>query len=98
MAIKITKEASDFDVTFTDAYYRIVNVRIERDGAVEKFKTWIDVSGFATASPTDATKEIDFLLFSTKESDISSQSGSTYHEKCYNWLMTQPAFSGGSAV
>lgn len=98
MAIKITKEASDFDVTFTDAYYRIVSVRIERDGVMEKFKTCIDISGFATASPTDTTREIDFLSFNTKESDISSQSGSAYYEKCYNWLLTQPAFSGGSAV
>jgi len=98
MAIKITKESSAFGVTFTDAYYRIVNVRIQRDEAVEKFKTCIDVSGFATASPTDGTKEIDFLLFSTKESDISSQSGSAYYEKCYQWLMTQPEFSGGSSV
>lgn len=98
MAIKITKEASDFDVTFTDAYYRIVNVRIERDGVTEKFKTCIDVSGFVSVPTTDTTREIDFLRFKTKESDISSQSGSAYYEKCYNWLLTQPAFSGGSAV
>lgn len=98
MAIKITKESSAFGATFTDAYYRIVNVRIERDGVMEKFKTCIDISGFATASPTDTTREIDFLSFNTKESDISSQSGSTYYEKCYNWLMTQPEFSGGSSV
>ena len=98
MAIKITKESSDFGTTFTDAYYRIVNVRIDRDGVVEKFRTFIDVSGYATASPTEAIKEIDFLSFNVKESDINSQSGSTYYEKCYNWLMTQPEFSGGSSV
>jgi len=98
MAIKITKESSDFGATFTDAYYRIVSVRIERDGVMEKFKTCIDISGFATASPTDTTREIDFLSFNTKESDISSQSGSAYYEKCYNWLLTQPEFSEGSSV
>jgi len=98
VAIKLTKDSADFGAVFTDAYYRIVNVRIERDGIIEKFKTCIDVSGFATSSPTDNTREIDYLSFNTKESDISSQSGSAYYEKCYQWLLTQPEFSGGSSV
>lgn len=97
----LTAEDTQYGITFNNAYYRIANVGTIRDnmsGIEGKFRVVLDVSGYATDTPTDATQGIDFKRFHIPASTIDSQSGSTYYEKCYNWLMTQSEFSGGSSV
>ena len=101
MAIQhsISEANSHFGISFSGAYYRIVTASISRQrGSDPKFSVMIDLSAYATSSPTDDTREVDFKRYSANLTDIEAESGSTFLDKCYSWVMAQADMSGSTAV
>ena len=101
MAIKnnIAEGASQYGIAFKDAYYRIVTAAISRErGADPKFSVMIDLSAYATSSPTDDTREVDFKRYTANLSDINSSAGDQFIDKCYSWVMAQSDMDGSTAV
>ena len=103
MAIQqnISKETSQYGIAFNDAYYRIVTAQISRprvDEVASKFMVMIDLSAYATNSPTDNTKEVDFKRYHVGLAEIEAKSGDDFLSKCYAWVMAQSDMSGSSAV
>ncbi len=101
MAIQhtISQSASDYGISFNDAYYRIVTTSISRQlGTDPKFMVMIDLSAYATSSPADDTREVDFKRYSANLTDVEAASGSTFLDKCYAWVMAQDDMDGSSAV
>ena len=101
MAIKhnIAEGASQYGIAFNNAYYRIVTAAISRQrGADPKFSVMIDLSAYATSTPTDDTREVDFKRFNANLDDINSSSGDAFLDKCYSWVMAKDEMSGSTAV
>jgi hypothetical protein len=101
MAIQhnITAENSQFGIAFNGAYYRIVTASISRQrGSDPKFTVMIDLSAYATNSPTDDTREVDFKRMNANLEDINSSSGDAFLDKCYAWVMAQDEMNGSTAV
>lgn len=101
MAIQhnITAENSQYGIAFNGAYYRIVTASISRQrGSDPKFTVMIDLSAYATNSPTDDTREVDFKRMNANLEDINAASGSTFLDKCYSWVMAQDDMAGSTAV
>ena len=101
MAIKnnITESASQYGIAFSNAYYRIVSASVSRElGSDPKFSVIIDLSAYASSSPTDDTKEIEFRRYTATLDQINASSGDAFLDKCYSWIMEQPDMSGSTAV
>ena len=101
MAIQhnIAEGASQYGISFSGAYYRIVTASISRQrGTDPKFSVMIDLSAYATSSPTDDTREVDFKRYSANLTDVEAKSGSTFMDKCYSWVMAQAEMDGSTAV
>ena len=101
MAIQhnIADGASQYGIAFNNAYYRIVTASISRQrGTDPKFMVMIDLSAYATSSPTDDTREVDFKRMNANLADVEAASGSTFLDKCYAWVMAQDEMSGSTAV
>ncbi len=101
MAIQhnIAEGASQYGIAFNNAYYRIVTAAISRQrGSDPKFTVMIDLSAYATSSPTDDTREVDFKRYSANLTDVEAASGATFLDKCYAWVMAQADMDGSSAV
>lgn len=101
MAIQhnITAENSQYGIAFNGAYYRIVTSSISRQrGTDPKFSVMIDLSAYATSTPTDDTREVDFKRFNANLDDINAASGDAFLDKCYSWVMAQDEMSGSTAV
>jgi hypothetical protein len=101
MAIQhnITEGASQYGIAFDDAYYRIVTANVTRQrGTDPKFSVMIDLSAYATNSPTDDTREVDFKRYNANLTDVEAKSGSTFLDKCYAWVMDQDDMDGSTAV
>jgi hypothetical protein len=101
MAIQnnIAEGASQYGISFNNAYYRIVTAAVSRQrGTDPKFSVVIDLSAYATATPTDDTREVDFKRYNAPLDDINSASGDTFLDKCYAWVMAQSDMSGSSAA
>ena len=101
MAIQhtIAEGSSQYGIAFNNAYYRIVTASISRQrGTDPKFSVMIDLSAYATSSPTDDTREVDFKRMSANLTDVEAASGSTFLDKCYAWVMAQDEMSGSTAV
>jgi hypothetical protein len=101
MAIQhnIEQGASQYGIAFNNAYYRIVTASISRQrGDEPKFSVMIDLSAYATATPDDDTREVDFKRMSANLTDVEAASGSTFLDKCYAWVMAQDEMSGSTAV
>ena len=101
MAIQhtIAEGSSQYGIAFNNAYYRIVTASISRPrGTDPKFTVMIDLSAYATNSPTDDTREVDFKRYSANLADVEAASGSTFLDKCYAWVMAQDDMSGSTAV
>jgi len=95
----ITTENSQYGVAFNGAYYRIVTAAISRQrGSDPKFSVMIDLSAFATSSPSDDTREVDFKRYNAPLTEIEAASGSSFLDKCYAWVMAQSDMSGSSAA
>ena len=101
MAIQnnILEGASQYGIAFNNAYYRIVTAAISRQRESNpKFSVMIDLSGYATASPTNDTREVDFKRYNANLEDINASSGDAFLDKCYSWVMTQDDMTGSTAV
>ena len=101
MAIQhnITEGASQYGIAFNDAYYRIVTANVTRQrGTDPKFSVMIDLSAYATSTPGDDTREVDFKRYNANLTDVEAKSGSTFMDKCYAWVMDQDDMDGSTAV
>ena len=101
MAIQntIAEGASQYGIAFNNAYYRIVTAAVSRQRESDpKFTVMIDLSAYATASPTDETREVDFKRYNAPLTEIEAASGATFLDKCYAWVMVQSDMSGSSAA
>ena len=99
MAIQINLETSQYGTSFSGAYFRLVTATVSRmrEGH-PKFVVNLDVAGYATANPTDDTREIEFRRYYATLEEVEAQQGSTFVNKCYAWLMSQPDMQGSLAV
>jgi hypothetical protein len=91
----IPLDQSEYGMPINGAYHRIVGVRIERtnfsDSTEEmKFQVVLDIAGFGTTIPTSDTKEMAFKRYNAPLSEIEDNTGNTFLEKCYKWVMLQP--------
>ena len=101
MAIKhnIAEDASQYGIAFNNAYYRIVTAAVSRqNGDDPKFSVMIDLSAYATSSPTENTREVDFKRYEAPLDAVEAASGATFLAKCYAWVMAQSDMSGSSAA
>ena len=101
MAIQnnIAEGASQYGIAFNNAYYRIVTAAVSRQrGTDPKFSVMIDLSAYATSSPTDDTREVDFKRYHAKLTDVEAKTVTTFLDKCYAWVMEQDDMAGSTAV
>jgi len=99
MAIQLDLITSQYGTPFTGAYFRIVTTAINRmRSGNAKFTVMIDVAGYATATPNDDTREVDFRRYYADLTDIQAESGNDFLGKCYSWVMTQEDMAGSVAV
>ena len=101
MAIQnnIAEGASQYGIAFNNAYYRIVTAAISRQrGTDPKFQVMIDLSAYATSSPTDDTKEVDFKRYHADLTEVNAASGDQFLDRCYSWVMDQSDMDGSTAV
>lgn len=101
MAIQnnIAEGNSQYGIAFNNAYYRIATAAISRQrGTDPKFSVMIDLSAYATATPTDDTREVDFKRYNANLTDVEAAAGSTFLDKCYTWVMAQDDMDGSTAV
>lgn len=96
--LNITQGASQYGIAFNNAYYRIVLASVRRQTDSPKFMVMIDLSAYATNSPTDGTKEVDFKRYQANLTEIEAKSGDDFLSKCYAWVMAQSDMTGCSAV
>lgn len=95
----ITQASSQYGIKFDGAYYRIVTAAVSRQrGSDPKFSVMIDLSAYATASPTDNTREVDFKRYNAPLDAVEAASGATFLAKCYAWVMAQSDMSGSKAA
>ena len=71
---------------------------ISRGRETPKFTVIIDLSAYATASPSDDTREVDFKRYNASLTEVEATAGDTFLAKCYTWIMTQDDMAGSSAV
>jgi hypothetical protein len=99
MAIQIDLTTSQYGTPFAGAYFRIVTAAVSRmrEGG-PKFTVMIDVAGYATATPGDDTREVDFRRYHADLAEVEAQAGATFLDKCYSWVMAQADMNGSVAV
>jgi hypothetical protein len=99
MAIQLDLTTSQYGTAFSAAYFRIVTAAIsrQREGG-PKFTVMIDVSGYATATPSDDTREVDFRRYHADLLDVEAAAGATFIDQCYAWVMAQDDMNGSIAV
>jgi hypothetical protein len=99
MAIQIDLATSQYGTPFAGAYFRLVTGAIsrQREGG-PKFTVMIDVSGYATATPDDNTREVDFRRYNADLTEVEVATGATFLDKCYAWVMAQDDMNGSVAA
>lgn len=100
MAIQLDLSTSQYGTPFAGAYFRIVTAAISRmrSGDGPKFTVMIDVAGYATATPTDDTREVDFRRYHADLAEVEAQAVATFLDKCYSWVMAQEDMAGSIAA
>jgi hypothetical protein len=101
MAIQnnIAEGSSQYGIAFNNAYYRIATAAVSRQrGDDPKFTVMIDLSAYATATPGDDTREVDFKRYNANLTDVEAATGTTFLDKCYAWVMDQGDMDGSTAV
>jgi hypothetical protein len=98
MAIQLDLTNSQYGTPFAGAYFRIATAAISRmrQGG-PKFTVMIDVAGYATATPGDDTREVDFRRYHADLAEVEASSGDNFLDKCYAWVMTQDDMNGSTA-
>lgn len=95
----ITQASSQYGIKFDGAYYRIVTASVTRQrGSDPKFSVMIDLSAYATSSPSNDTREVDFKRYHATLDAVEAASGATFLAKCYAWVMAQDDMNGSTAV
>jgi hypothetical protein len=90
---------SQYGIAFNNAYYRIVTAAVTRNrGTDPKFSVMMDLAAYATTTPTDDTREVDFKRYHANLTDIEAKTGATFLDKCYAWVMDQDDMAGSTAV
>jgi len=99
MAIQIDLTTSQYGTPFAGAYFRIATAAISRmrEGG-PKFTVMIDIAGYATGTPGDDTREVDFRRYHADMAEVETMSGAAFMDKCYAWVMAQEDMSGSIAV
>jgi len=99
MAIQIDLSTSQYGTPFAGAYFRIATAAVSRmrDGG-HKFSVMIDVAGYATATPGDDTREVDFRRYHADLAEVEAAAGANFLDKCYAWVMAQADMNGSVAV
>ena len=99
MAIQLNLETSQYGTPFAGAYFRIATAAVSRmrEGG-PKFTVMIDVAGYATGTPGDDTREVDFRRYHADLTEVEASSGAAFMDKCYAWVMTQEDMAGSVAV
>jgi hypothetical protein len=99
MAIQIDMTTSQYGTPFAGAYFRIATAAISRQRASDgpKFSVMIDVAGYATDTPDDDTREVDFRRYHADLADVEV-GGGNFLDKCYVWVMAQDDMAGSEAV
>ncbi len=99
MAIQLDLTTSQYGTSFSGAYFRIVMAAItrERSGGT-KFNVTIDVAGYATPTPDDETRDVDFRRYHVDLASVEDMAGDTFLEKCYSWVMTQDDMADSVSV
>jgi hypothetical protein len=99
MAIQIDLTTSQYGTPFTGAYFRIATAAISRQRSGEtKFSVMIDVAGYATATPDDDTRDVEFRRYHADMTAVEAMSGAAFMDKCYAWVMSQEDMAGSIAV
>lgn len=99
MAIQIDLTTSQYGTSFSGAYFRIVTAAITRERSGEtKFNVMIDVAGYATATPNDDTRDVEFRRYHVNMTAVEAMSGAAFMDKCYAWVMSQEDMAGSKAV
>ena len=94
MAIQLDLASSQYGISFAGAYFRIVTATISRmRGDDPKFTVMIDVVGYATATPGDDTREVDFRRHHALASEVYAQNSDTFMGQCYAWVKAQPEYA-----
>jgi len=99
MAIQFDLQNSQYGIAFNGAYYRIVTAAVSRmrEGG-PKFSVMIDLSAYATSTPGDDTREVDFRRYHADYSEVVACVGDDFISKCYAWVMAQDDMTGSTAV
>ena len=99
MAIQLDVTTSQYGTPFSGAYFRIAMAAVsrEREGG-PKFAVMIDVAGYATATPSDDTREVDFRRYHADLTEIEAAAGDNFLAKCYAWVMAQDDMNGSMSV
>lgn len=99
MAIQIDLQNSQYGIAFNGAYYRIVTAAVSRmrEGG-PKFTVMIDLSAYATSTPGDDTREVDFRRYHADYAEVVACVGDDFISKCYAWVMAQDDMAGSTAV
>lgn len=99
MAIQLDLTTSQYGTPFAGAYFRIAIAAVLRQRSAEtKFNVTIDVAGYATPTPDDETRDVDFRRYHVDLASVEDMAGDTFLEKCYTWVMTQDDMAGSVAV
>ena len=99
MAIQLDLNTSQYGTPFAGAYFRIVTTAVSRvRGTNPKFSVMIDVAGYATSTPDDDTRDVDFRRYHVDLASIEAMAGDTFLDKCYSWVMAQDDMAGSAAV
>lgn len=99
MAISLDLQNSQYGIPFQGAYFRIVTAAVTRQRQdTSKFNVMIDVAGYVTSTPEPNTREIDFRRYYAPLTEIESQTGNAFLEKCYSWVMAQPDMANSVGV
>jgi hypothetical protein len=99
MAIQIDLTTSQYGTPFAGAYFRIATAAVSRmrEGG-PKFSVMIDVAGYATATPDDDTRDVDFRRYHVDLASVEAMAGAKFLDRCYAWVMTQEDMAGSVAV
>jgi len=99
MAIQVDLPSSEYGISFSGAYFRIVLVAVSRTiNAETRFVVMLDVNGYASLPPDENTRSVDSRRYHASLSEIEGQSGADFLSKCYAWVMSQPDMVGSVPV
>jgi hypothetical protein len=98
MALQLDISNTPLGVGFPQAYARVTTATFSRQRNNQPHAAMIDVVIYATSTPTDDTKEVDFRRYHTTMNELLMEAGELPLNKIYNWLAKQPDFAGCVSV